>query len=106
VAWIAPHNTYLSIAMIMINAFGANWTQGLYFPEGMNLFPEIKGITASLLTSARLFISALVVGCTSAMYNGTIYPIAFVVCGVTIVSFATVIWYENRKVDIPAGMVS
>ena len=97
VAWMAPQSTYLSVGMIMINAFGANWTQGLYFPEGMNLFPDIKGITASLLTSARLLISALVVGLASAYYNGTIYPIAYVVGGVTVISFITVIWYERRK---------
>lgn len=62
VALIAPSNTYLPVGMIMINAFGANWAQGIYFPEGMDLFPEIRGTTASILTSARLLISAFVVG--------------------------------------------
>lgn len=102
IALLFPENTYLSTAIIMFNAFGANWTQGLYFPEGMNLFPEIKGVTASLLTSARLLISALVVGLASALYNGTIYPIAFIIAGLTLISFLTVIWYEKRKVAVQA----
>lgn len=97
VAWLDPQSTYLSVGMIMINAFGANWTQGLYFPEGMGLFPEIKGITASLLTSIRLLIAALLVGVTGMMYNGTIYPIAFMVGLATLIAFITVMWYEKRK---------
>jgi MFS transporter, DHA1 family, multidrug resistance protein len=98
-AFIDAQNTYLPIAMVMLNAFGANWTQGLYFPEGMDLFPEIKGITASILTSTRLMLSAAFVGLAATLYNGTIYPIAAIVGVLTLISFITILWYEKRKAD-------
>ncbi len=94
---LAPRNPYcLTIGMIFY-AFGANWIIGLYFPEGMEILPQIKGVTASLLTSARLLIAALVVGLTSRLYDATIYPLAAVVI-VTIVAMAPLLlFYERGK---------
>jgi len=43
-----PQNAILITSGMVIYTFGANWIQGLYFPEGMEIFPDIKGITASL----------------------------------------------------------
>ena len=76
--------------------FGANWVFGLYFPEAMELLPEIKGVMASLLTSARLLIAALTVGFVSFFYNGTIYPLTFVVLGTLLVIFPSLAFYEKR----------
>lgn len=95
--WAAPLNAWLLTGAMMLYSFGVNWVQGLYFPEGMELFPNIKGITSSFLTSARLLITALVVGLSSQLYDSTIYPIAFVVCGAMAVALVTILLYEKKR---------
>lgn len=95
--WLNPTDpNFVTIAM-MLYAVGGNWTQSLYFPEGMALFPDIKGITASLLTSARLLIAASVVAISSSLYNATIYPIAGTVLAVIVVILTTIICYERKR---------
>ena len=73
------------------------WLIGLYFPESMEILPDIKGITASLLTSARLLIAAVVVGFSGALYNATIYPLSAIVVGTTVLILPTLFLYEKRK---------
>ena len=75
---IFPQNPYLLVGALLPYIFGANWVFGLYFPEAMELLPKIKGVTASLLTSARLLTAALTVALTSALYNATIYPLTII----------------------------
>ena len=94
---IAPQDPYLLTSGVVLYAFGANWIIGLYFPEGMEILPNIKGITASLLTSARLLIAALVLGLTSSLYNGTIYPLSAVIFGSIVVILPTLFFYEKTK---------
>lgn len=94
---VAPENPYLLTVAMVLYSFGVNWTQGLYFPEGMELFPDIKGVTASILTSARLLIAAFVVGLTSWLYDSTSYPIAGVVCGIVMTTLIIIVCYEKKK---------
>ena len=96
-ALAAPTDPYLLTSWIVLYAFGANWVIGLYFPEGMEILPDIKGVTASLLTSVRLAIGALVVGATSLVYNGTIYPLAVVIFGTVAVILPIIIIYELKQ---------
>lgn len=98
-AWLAPHNPYLPTVAMVFFAFGANWINGLYFPEGMEIFPDIKGVTASLLTSCRLLISAGVVGLASVMYNGTIYPLAATIAAVIVIILPTILCYERARLS-------
>ena len=93
---VAPTDPYVLTIGIVVYAFGANWVTGLYFPEGMEILPHIKGVCASLLTSARLLISALILGLTSALYDGTIYPLAAVVFGSIVVILPILILYEKK----------
>lgn len=97
IALISPQNTLLFTFAMALYSFGANWTQGLYFPEGMELFPDMKGITASLLTSIRLLISAFIVGLTSKLYDMTIFPIAGVLFAVTLTTLVIIFFYEKKK---------
>lgn len=97
VTLLTPRDPYLLTVGMVLYAFGANWIIGLYFPEGMEILPNIKGITASLLTSTRLLIAALVVGMTSALYDSTVYPMTSVVVGTIVVIFPTLMLYEKRK---------
>lgn len=101
-AWIAPQNPLMPTIAMMFYAMGANWVQGLYFPEGMELFPDIKGVTSSFLTSARLLISAVVVGVASDLYNATIYPIVVVITVVTIAILVMIFFYEKGRAPAKA----
>lgn len=94
---LTPENPYLLTSGMVLYAFGANWVCGLYFPEGMEILPHIKGIAASLLTSARLLIAAVILGLTSAMYNATIYPLTLIVLATIITILPTLILYEKKR---------
>ncbi len=92
-----PQNPYILTLPMLFYSFGANWVQGLYFPEGMEIFPEIKGIAASVLTSARLLLTAMVVGIASHFYNCTIYPIMLLMIVLVGIVWATIASYEKKK---------
>ncbi len=98
VTWMTPRDPYLLTSGMVLFAVGANWVIGLYFPEGMELLPQIKGITASLLTSARLLIAALIVGLTSNLYNGTVYPLSAVVVGTIVAILPMIFFYERKQI--------
>ncbi len=102
-AWIAPRDPYLHTLGIVLYAYGANWIIGLYFPEGMELFPSLKGVAASLLTSARLGLGALIVGLTGSLYNATIYPLAAVIFGSVIIIVPTLFLYEKKVTLLKAS---
>lgn len=95
---ITPENPWTLTLGPVLYAFGANWIIGLYFPESMEILPAIKGITASLATSVRLLIAAIVVGCASSLYNGTIYPLAAVIIGSTALIVPMLYFYEKRRI--------
>lgn len=97
IALLIPENAFLLTLPMLFYAFGANWVQGMYFPEVMEIFPEIKGITASLLTSGRLLLTAFVVGLSSQFYNFTIYPFVIILCLLTVIVSATMLSYERGK---------
>ncbi len=97
VALAAPRDPYLLTLGMVLYAFGANWIIGLYFPEGMEILPKIKGVTASLLNSARLLVAAMVVGLSSSLYNGTVYPLAIIVVATVAVFLPTLIFYEKGR---------
>ncbi len=96
-ALIAAREPYSQTIGMVLYAFGANWIIGLYFPESMEILPHIKGITASLLTSARLLISSIIVGLASSLYNGTIYPLAGVVVATVAIILPIIIYYEKKR---------
>ncbi len=98
VASIAPKNPYLLASSFIIYSFSSNWITGLYFSEGMEILPHIKGICSSLMTSARLITSVLLIGLTSSFYNGTIYPLACVIIGTVIVVFYLLTSYEKERI--------
>lgn len=97
VTLIAPRDPYLLTSGMVLYAFGANWIFGLYFPEGMEILPNIKGVTASLMTSARLLIAAFVVGLTSSLYDATIYPVAIMIVSTIAVFLPLLIFYERKR---------
>lgn len=93
---LTPQNPYLLVGSFLPYIFGANWVFGLYFPEAMELLPDIKGVTASLVTSARLLIAALTVGLISSLYNATIYPLMLVILATLLIILPCLISYEKK----------
>ena len=102
-AWLSPTNPYSATFFMLLYTFGCNWTISFYFPEGMELLPDIKGVTASLLTSARLLFAALIVGLASWLYDGTIYPIVYVIVGILVVILPTILCYERCRKNNPTA---
>ncbi|MCB1119350.1 MAG: MFS transporter [Chlamydiia bacterium] len=99
-ALLFPENPYLLTGMMIVYSFGANWIQGIYFPEGMEVLPDIKGITASLLTSFRLLVTAAMVALASVLYNGTILPAACLMTVSLVIILITIFRYENSRDEI------
>jgi DHA1 family bicyclomycin/chloramphenicol resistance-like MFS transporter len=97
---LAPENPILLTIPMLLYTFGANWIQSIYFPEGMDIFPDIKGLTSSLLTSGRLLITAAIVGLASAFYNETIYPIVIVIASIVCIILLTQFCYERKRVKL------
>lgn len=64
---------------MIIFSFGCAWVIGPYFTEGMEAFPEIKGVTSSLITSFRLAFTAIVISLTGHFFDGTIYPLVYAI---------------------------
>lgn len=95
--WSAPQNPYLLTVPMLFFTFGINWVQGVYLSEGMDLFPDIRGVSASFLTSTRLLIGAAVVGLESKLYNFTIYPIIGGICAIIACMMVLIIRYERSR---------
>lgn len=94
----APKNPELQTFLMMFYTFGFNWAQSLYFPEGMEIMPDSKGISASLLTSTRLFVTSGVVALSAKLYDGSIYPFAMLLF--VIISLSTIIIYCYEKARV------
>ena len=88
----------LALTLIMtVYSFGCSWVMGPYFAEVMEILPDIKGITASLFTSFRLFATAVVIGLSSHFYDKTIYPVVFVVVGSLLLTLPLMYFYEKKS---------
>lgn len=97
VAWLNPTDPIAFTSIMALYTFGVNWSQGLYFPEGMQILPDIKGITSSFLTSARLLITAATIALVARFYDGTIYPVAYVLMTITLLVTLITLSYERRQ---------
>ncbi len=96
-AWLTPQDPILLTSGMILYAFGGNWIFGLYFPESMEILPEIKGIAASLITSIRLLLSAAIVAFSASLYDKTIYPILGIVVGTVVIMAPIIFFYEKRQ---------
>ncbi len=98
-ALMFPRNPYLLTTAMTFYAFGANWITGLYFPEGMEILSDIKGIAASLITSSRLLVTSITVGIMGYTYNRTIYPLAIVIALTICIILPTLFFYEKAALQ-------
>lgn len=95
--FIAPTNPYLMTASMMIYAIGFNWVQGLYFPEMMELLPDIKGVAASVLTSMRLLLAATSIALTASFYDGTMFPVVCAIVAITMGIVGLILAFERGR---------
>jgi len=92
---LAPTSPLLLTLPMMAYAFGSSWAQIPYWNAVMFLMPEIKGITASLVTSCRMLLTAGLIGGVSGFYNGTIWPTTLGVGLAAMVSLLLARTYRN-----------
>ncbi len=83
---IYPKNAFFLTAAMIPFAGGCVWATTPYVIEVMEIMPDIKGITACVLTSLRLLIIVSIVGGTAYFYNGTIAPLVIMTLAITVVS--------------------
>lgn len=108
-ALMFPKNAYLMTSGMMIQAIGFNFAMTIYFEEGMNFLDDIKGVAASLLTSARLFLCSLFVLISGRFYDKTIVPFAMLTLICLIICGFIVYNYEKRyakKESLPSGIMA
>jgi MFS transporter, DHA1 family, multidrug resistance protein len=99
-ALLAPNHPFLLTLIMMVYTWGVNWTQGLYFPESMDILPDKKGIAASVLTSARLLITAGTIETASYFYNASIVPLAVILLVISGMVSSLVFFYEKKQIKI------
>jgi DHA1 family bicyclomycin/chloramphenicol resistance-like MFS transporter len=96
-----PNPYLLTVAMLPFT-FGLMYVQTPYFSDCMNIFPEIKGIVASLITSIRLLVTAALIGIASSYYNGTVIPTTILVLTTAFISTYLYYSYEKKKIALSA----
>ena len=97
VSFFTPESPLFLTLTMMLYSFGCSWIMGPYFSECMEILPDIKGIAASLLTSLRLFMTAVVIGVASYFYNQTIYPISLLVVLILVLTLPLLHFYEKKS---------
>ena len=74
-----PHSFYLMTLSMIVFYIGYATCQAVIFNISMNIFPEIKGIASSTVSSVRYLIIAIVIGLASCVYNGQAISVAILV---------------------------
>jgi DHA1 family bicyclomycin/chloramphenicol resistance-like MFS transporter len=74
-----PHSSYLMTLSMIVFCIGYATCQAVIFNISMNIFPEIKGIASSTVSSIRTLIMAIVIGLVSCVYNGQAISVAILV---------------------------
>ncbi len=87
----------LTLAMLPY-PIGFIWLQTPYVAELMEIFPDAKGVTASLLTSIRLLLTAAIVSGAASCYNATIMPTTITILAISLVTFFIVRQHESDRI--------
>ncbi len=96
VALIAPNNPMLITAAMTVFTAGFALSLGIIFGDYMNVYPDIKGISASLSNSLRLLATSLIIGLASMTFNGTIMPVAIIVFVAGVSSLLMTYWIQRQ----------
>jgi len=95
--FFAPYNAYLLTLAALPFYFSISWLQTPYFEETMNRFPQNRGVTACLLNSLRMMITAFFFSLSAKAYNGTVYPIVLTLITLASVALLIRLFYERYQ---------
>lgn len=93
--FLLPNTYQLFHLGMIVYSFGAGWLIGPYFTEGMEALPDIKGITASLVTSFRLLFTACFIWLVSSHFDGSVIPLVESFMALFLIGFIVNIAYER-----------
>ncbi|MCE7730267.1 multidrug effflux MFS transporter [Vibrio campbellii] len=80
-------------ATMCLFSIGAGLSIGLFFAKSMQVFPELTGIAASLVTAIRLFIVSAAIDIGSNAYKGTSQSVVQIMTIVVLV--LAILWLAN-----------
>lgn len=96
IAFVLPSNAFMITAAMTVFTMGLALMVGILFGDYMDVFPRIKGIAASLSNCIRLLMMTLMISLSSALFDGTIVPVAWIVFLSGLSSFACMIWLHRQ----------
>lgn len=91
---------------MVVYSFGAGWLIGPYFTESMEALPDIKGITASLVTSFRLLFTAGFISAVSSFYVSSPKPMIAGFSFLFIVGMITLWFYQSEPDEVAMAVES
>jgi len=99
-AIVRPENPALITASMAIFSAGFALVFNIVYANYMSEFPDIKGIASAWFTALRLLFSALAIGASSLVFNGSIVPIAlfvFVLSLIATLAFLALMRYDAKQ---------
>ena len=75
---------------------GAALSIGLFFADSMQVFPEMTGIAASLVTSIRLVLVAIAIDVASGFYDGSSQSVVNAMTTI-VMGIAVLVLFRNIK---------
>ncbi|MFW7525929.1 multidrug effflux MFS transporter [Vibrio ostreicida] len=81
---------------------GAGLSIGLFFSKSMQVFPDLTGVAASLVTAIRLIIVAVAIDLASNFYDGRPESLVQAVASVVVLLLATTLAYYAYRATQPA----
>ncbi len=87
---------WICISMGLFAAGGA-LILGIFGMRSLDLFPEIKGTAASLNTAIRQLLAAGLVILSEKLFDGTIVPVAIIVCTYVFMASVWYFWLQNNE---------
>ncbi|STX29738.1 major facilitator superfamily (MFS) transporter [Legionella beliardensis] len=95
-----PSQYQLFHSAMLIYSFGAGWLIGPFFTESMEVLPDIKGVTASLVTSFRLLFTACFISVVSSFYTSSPKPLIVGFIFLFVLGAITLFFYQTKTDNV------
>lgn len=102
---VGSHAPYLVTGLMMIYGIGFALGYPAIFADSLEIFPEVKGMAASMIMSLRTLLCAGFIGLASFVYNGTLLPVSLVLLScISVMGVACwVILKSDQKLQIQSS---
>ncbi|MCG7489863.1 multidrug effflux MFS transporter [Vibrio sp. Of14-4] len=98
--WLVPNKMLSSpdflTFIVCVFSVGAALSIGLFFADSMQVFPEMTGIAASLVTSIRLVLVAIAIDVASGFYDGSSQSVVNAMTTI-VMGIAVLVLFRNIK---------